>query len=309
MRLSMLASSVLAVGFMSLSTAAYAGCGSSLTCNSNQGYSSYSSGYSGGYSSSHSTSSYGGTASCPAGTRASSDGTCLMNETTSLYSGGSSYSSSYTPSTSYSSSSSYTPASNYSSSYSSSSYTPSTSYSSYSSSYTPSYSSGYSSSSSSSACPSGSSRGVDGLCMSHNSGSSYSSGGSYSSSSYSSGGSTIVPFSTSVSNISHHRINGMGANESLSPTACPVSVYNPGGGKVLGCYSVVKPAPIIVRPAPVIIQRPVYHTVRVVRPIIYVRYPVPVAVPYYRPTCGGTTWSRYGSNWPRAGWGSGCRGW
>ena len=190
MRLSMLASSALVVGFMSLSTAAYAGCGSSLTCNSNQGYSSYSSGYSGGYSSSYSTSSYGGTASCPAGTRASSDGTCLMNETTSLYSGGSSYSSSYTPST------------NYSSSYSSSSYTPSTSYSSYSSSYTPSYSSGYSSSSSSSACPSGSSRGVDGLCMSHNSGSSYSSGGSYSSSSYSSGGSTIVPFSTSVANIS-----------------------------------------------------------------------------------------------------------
>ena len=290
MRLSMLASSALAIGFISLSSAAYAGCGNNLVCNSNQGYSSYSSGYSGGYSSSYNASSYGGTASCPAGTRASSDGTCLMNETTSLYSGGSSHSSSsYAPSTSYSSHSS--------------SYAPSTSYSSYSSSYTPSvsYSSGYSSSSSSSSCPSGSSRGADGLCMSHSSGSSYSTDSH-----------TIVPFSTSVSSISNYRLDGMGANEHLSPTTCPVSVHNPSGGKVLGCYSVVKPAPVVVRPAPVIVRVPTYRQVRVVRPIVYVRYPVPVAVPYLRPTCNAvTSWSRYGGNWPRAGWGRGgsCGGW
>lgn len=63
-------------------------------------------------------------------------------------------------------------------------------------------------------------------------------------------------------------IPGLGQNETLRARACPTNVHNPEGGKVLGCYDVVKPVP----------QTNYY---RVVRPIIYVRYPVPVAVPYY----------------------------
>lgn len=119
------------------------------------------------------------------------------------------------------------------------------------------------------------------------------------STSYTDGSNTIVPFSTSVTNISSHRIAGMGSNEFLSPTQCPVSVYNPTGGKVMGCYSVSKPAP-----APVRIM-PTYRTVRVVRPVIYVRYPVPVAVPfpvYQRSGVmqGGcySNNTRYGESWP-----------
>jgi hypothetical protein len=83
---------------------------------------------------------------------------------------------------------------------------------------------------------------------------------------------------------------GLGHNERLHPTTCPVAVHNPQRHQVTGCYKVVKQwtPPKIQRPVP---QR-VYY--RVVRPIIYVRYPVPVCVtgpcqtqPHYR--------SRYGS--------------
>ena len=86
----------------------------------------------------------------------------------------------------------------------------------------------------------------------------------------------VVPFSTSVSSVSHHRIDGMGPNERLCPTKCPVDVYNPEGGKVLGCYNVCKTAPVV---RPVQVQ----SYIRVVRPIIYVRYPVPTPVPV--PVC------------------------
>lgn len=58
----------------------------------------------------------------------------------------------------------------------------------------------------------------------------------------------------------------LGHNESLRATDCPVNVYNPEGGNVLGCYNVVKPA------APRLVQQTSYY--RVVRPVIYVRYPV-----------------------------------
>lgn len=83
---------------------------------------------------------------------------------------------------------------------------------------------------------------------------------------------------------------GLGPNEFLHPTSCPISVHNPQGHQVAGCYKVVK------RWTPPQIQRPAPHRTyyRVVRPIIYVRYPVPVCVtgpcapqPYGR--------SRYGS--------------
>jgi len=77
-------------------------------------------------------------------------------------------------------------------------------------------------------------------------------------------------------------VTGLGANESLQATSCPVSVYNPGGGKVLGCYNVVKPVP-----------QTTYY--RVVRPVVYVRYPVPVAVPYYSGCSVVTHSSRYGT--------------
>ncbi len=88
----------------------------------------------------------------------------------------------------------------------------------------------------------------------------------------------VVPFTTSVSNVSSMSIAGLGPNERLCPTKCPVNVYNPEGGKVLGCYNVCKPV------------QPVQHTyvqqwVRVVRPVIYVRYPVPTPVPVAVPTC------------------------
>lgn len=84
---------------------------------------------------------------------------------------------------------------------------------------------------------------------------------------YAGGDVEIYGFTGSTSGVA-----GLGANESLQATSCPVSVYNPGGGKVLGCYNVVKPVP-----------QTTYY--RVVRPIVYVRYPVPIAVPTCAPRC------------------------
>ena len=79
-------------------------------------------------------------------------------------------------------------------------------------------------------------------------------------------------------------VAGLGAGESLQATSCPVSVHNPSGGKVLGCYNVVKPVP-----------QTTYY--RVVRPVVYVRYPVPVAVPYFSGCTVVTHTSRYGDRW------------
>jgi len=69
---------------------------------------------------------------------------------------------------------------------------------------------------------------------------------------------------------------GLGHNESLRPTTCPTAVHNPEGGQVLGCYNVVKAVP-----------QTTYY--RVVRPVIYVRYPVPtpIIVPTYNSCSGG----------------------
>jgi hypothetical protein len=79
---------------------------------------------------------------------------------------------------------------------------------------------------------------------------------------------------------------GLGPNESLHPTRCPISVHNPNGHQVTGCYKVVK------RWTPPQVHRPAPHRVyyRVVRPIIYVRYPVPVCV------TGGCTPQPYGGS-------------
>ncbi len=58
-------------------------------------------------------------------------------------------------------------------------------------------------------------------------------------------------------------VPGLGHNESLRATSCPVNVYNPNHGQVLGCYNVVKP----------VAQT---HYYRIVRPVIYIHYPVTV---------------------------------
>ncbi len=76
-------------------------------------------------------------------------------------------------------------------------------------------------------------------------------------------------------------VPGLGYNESLQATNCPVNVYGAGEGRVIGCYNVVKPVP-----------QTTYY--RVVRPVIYVRYPVPVPVPYTSPCHTVTHYSRYG---------------
>lgn len=179
-------------------------------------------------------------------------------------------------------------------------------------------------------CPAGSNRGVDGLCMSNSSGghfgnthsvsqstvswtpkqnysntqqlsaseASYRYGSGSISSSYSDSSARVVPFQTTVSSISKYRVPGMGADERLCPTQCPVSVHNPEGGKVLGCYAVCKP---VAAPVPQPVYRPVYRPrpVHVVRPVIYVHYPVPVMVQAPVQTCGaGVYYTRYGENWP-----------
>ena len=127
---------------------------------------------------------------------------------------------------------------------------------------------------------------------------------SYASSSYGYGsgygGTSIQSFTGSLSSVP-----GLGAGESLQPTNCPVSVYNPEGGNVLGCYSVVRK---VVQP----VANTTYY--RVVRPVIYVRYPVPVPVPYtvYSPCLNRVNYSRYGGFGPQGGFGGyglggGCR--
>ncbi len=113
---------------------------------------------------------------------------------------------------------------------------------------------------------------------------------------------TISSGQTTISTISNRRIAGMGADERLCPTKCPVSVYNPEGGKVLACFSVCKP---VAAPAPrpvyrqVRIAKPVYRQVRIVRPVIYVPYSVPVLAPMPVQSCRtGAYDTRYGQNWP-----------
>jgi len=135
------------------------------------------------------------------------------------------------------------------------------------------------------ACPAGSTRQADGICLSSSAG--------YSSSSISSTYSdySVAPLTRSV-------VSGLGANESLQATTCPVSVHNPSGAKVLGCYNVVKPQPVVrtvVRSVPTVYQ--------VVRPVIYVRTPVPVCNTCCTPK---KVFSRYGglaqTQASRCGW-------
>lgn len=86
------------------------------------------------------------------------------------------------------------------------------------------------------------------------------------------------------------RMPGLAADEYLCPTTCPTSVNVPAGGRVLDCFNVCKKA----APAPQPVYRQVTQAYQVVRPIVYVNYPVPVALPscpiYDAP-------SRYGSRY------------
>ena len=164
---------------------------------------------------------------------------------------------------------------------------------------TPSYSSGssYSSApsySSSTSFSSGSSFG--GVLSSAEADATYGTGSI--SSAYEGGNVQMFGFSGSPTSVP-----GLGAGEHLQATNCPVNVYNPTGARVLGCYDVVK-------------QVPQTNYVRVVRPVVYVRYPVatPIPVPYYvnqnvNP-CGGTfasNGSRYGG-FNNQGVSNGCGG-
>ena len=101
------------------------------------------------------------------------------------------------------------------------------------------------------------------------------------SSAYEGGDVELFGFSGSTASVP-----GLGLNESLQATNCPVNVHNPDGARVLGCYNVVKPVP----------QTSYYQ---VVRPVVYVRYPVPVAVPYFSGCTVVTNTSRYGGNFNR----------
>lgn len=117
----------------------------------------------------------------------------------------------------------------------------------------------------------------------------------------------IIPFSapasTTISNISSRTVPGLGPNERLCPVTCPVGVEVPDGGEVLGCYDICKPIAStqhtqriarthtvshaqnqartehIVQYEPYVVNPVVQTThVRVIRPVVYVRYPVPVPV-------------------------------
>ncbi len=161
------------------------------------------------------------------------------------------------------------------------------------------------------ACPVGSSRAAGGLCMSTGSRAhttaSHTTGLSHSSRShYASTRTNIVPFTRTVNNISGYKLSGMGRRAPLAKISCPTSVYTPQGGQVQGCYPVVKP---VVPPRPIIHRQAHYQQIQVVRPVIYVRYPVPtpIIIPQIATCAGGLRYSRYGNAWPRAG--GGCGGW
>lgn len=104
---------------------------------------------------------------------------------------------------------------------------------------------------------------------------------------------TYSSYETQAFSGSTSSVQGLGHNESLQATNCPVNVHGVDEGRVIGCYNVVKPIP-----------QTTYY--RVVRPIVYVRYPVPVAVPYTTPCLTVKHYSRYG-NWHTGGYRGGCR--
>ena len=91
----------------------------------------------------------------------------------------------------------------------------------------------------------------------------------------------IFAFSSPDNRLSHTTSQSLklAPDESLRATQCPTVVHNPEGHPVLGCYHVVRE---VRQPAP--IAYTTYY--RVIRPIIYVHYPVTLyPVSYARPCC------------------------
>lgn len=89
-------------------------------------------------------------------------------------------------------------------------------------------------------------------------------------------GSQYVPFSSTASSSGNITIPGLGQNESLAPTSCPVNVNGlQSGQSVLGCYQVMRQQQ---QTSNVRYHLGAPNTTRVVRPIVYVRYPVPTPV-------------------------------
>lgn len=97
---------------------------------------------------------------------------------------------------------------------------------------------------------------------------------------------------SAASDYSYSSTSSISAPAGMVKVDCPYTVDVPEGGRVLDCFAVAQP-----KPAPVTTYQPVYNTVQrayqVVRPVVYVDYPVPVAVPN---TCGPiySPNSRYG---------------
>lgn len=128
-------------------------------------------------------------------------------------------------------------------------------------------------------CPTGTSPQADGTCLDVKGtyrSTSYASG--ISSRSYNTGGLTFTPFTSSQTSGSGYTLPSLKPGESLQPTACPVNVYNPDGGKVMGCYNIVKSTP---KPR----ARHMHYVRPVMRPVVYVRYRVVPVIPvqFYAP--------------------------
>lgn len=80
--------------------------------------------------------------------------------------------------------------------------------------------------------------------------------------------------SLSYGQVTNVSMPGLGAGERLCKVECPVSVDLNPGERVLDCFAVCKP-----KPQPHMSYQTYTKAYQVVRPVIYVRYPVPVYVP------------------------------
>ncbi len=127
-----------------------------------------------------------------------------------------------------------------------------------------------------------------------------------------------LPSTITQSEISNMRLNGLGPNERLCPTQCPVSVETPKNGQVLACYKICTPvgssagstastyaaasSSSSVQSSSHYSQESSMYTPPEVEhhyeftyhPVIYVHYPVPILVYGLPVPCRTCTPSRYG---------------
>ncbi|MGB0907857.1 MAG: hypothetical protein ACPGVT_10215 [Maricaulaceae bacterium] len=111
-------------------------------------------------------------------------------------------------------------------------------------------------------CPTGTTAQINGTCLDTTNSytaNSYIQG--VSGQSYTAGERKIIPFSVKKTNQAGYTLPNLKPGESLQPTRCPVNVFNPEGGEVLGCYNVVKT-----------VQKPLPNYHYVMQPVVYVRY-------------------------------------